>query len=61
MDEEGVYRISISGMKEMEKRGGNMVFFLGKKLFLFIQRIGFSLLTPLGFVQYLLEVSCHAS
>ena len=38
--------------------------FSKKKLSLFIQRIGFTLLTPLGFLgysQYLSEAFCHAS
>ena len=36
VDEEGVYRISINTMKEMEKKDGNLVF-LQEKLSLFIQ------------------------
>ena len=41
MDEEGVYRISINTLKEMEKKDGNLVF-LKEKLSLFIQRLGFN-------------------
>ena len=36
VDEEGVYIISINAMKEMEKRGGNLVFLTKKKVSLFI-------------------------
>ena len=32
VDEEGVYIISINAMKEMEKRGGNLVFLTEKGL-----------------------------
>ena len=32
VDEEGVYIISINAMKEMEKRGGNLVFLIEKGL-----------------------------
>ena len=32
VDEEGVYKISINEMKEMEKRGGNVVFLKEKSL-----------------------------
>ena len=61
--EEGVYRISINTIKEMEKKDRNLVF-LKEKLSLFIQRLGlniFSHLAFLGFVQPLSEAPCHAS
>ena len=39
VDEEGVYKISINTMKEMEKKDGNLIF-LKEKLSLFINVLG---------------------
>ena len=64
VDKECVYIISINAMKEVEKRGGNLVFLTKKKVSLFIQRLGFNffpLISFLGFVQPLSKAPCHAS
>ena len=63
VDEECVYKISINKMKDMEKWDEELGYSLRKNS-LFIQRIGFTLLAPLGFLgygQYLSEAFCHAS
>ena len=39
VDKEGVYKISINTMKEMEKKDGNLIF-LKEKLSLFIKVLG---------------------
>ena len=64
VDEEYVYRISINGVKVMEKGDQELGFFLRKKFSLFTQRNGFTLLAPLKvsrFGQCLSEALCHSS
>ena len=64
VDEENVYRISINGVKVMEKADEELGFFLRKKFSLFTQRNCFTLLAPLKvsrFGQCLSEAFCHAS
>ena len=64
VDEENVYRISINGVKVMEKADEELGFFLRKKFSLFTQMNCFTLLAPLKvsrFGQCLSEAFCHAS
>jgi len=64
VDEEYVYRISINGVKVMEKGDEELGFFLRKKFSLFTRRNGFTLLAPLKvsrFGQCLSEDLCHSS
>ena len=64
VDEENVYRISINGVKVMEKADEELGFFLRKKFSLFTQMNCFTLLATLKvsrFGQCLSEAFCHAS